>query len=79
MINVTNGKLIRLMVDAEPFDLRYGELRRHARTLDLRAGTLTRDAEWVSPARKAVRVRSQRLVSLTQRAVVAIDYLVEPR
>nr|WP_211177756.1 glycoside hydrolase family 65 protein [Pseudonocardia acidicola] len=78
MINVTNGKLIRLMVDDEPFDLRYGELRRHERVLDLRSGTLTRDAEWVSPAGKAVRVRSERLVSLTQRAVAAIDYRVTP-
>ena len=28
VINVTNGKLIRLFVDHEPFDVRYGELRR---------------------------------------------------
>ena len=27
VINVTNGKLIRLFVDDEPFDVRYGELR----------------------------------------------------
>ena len=27
LINVTNGKLIRLLVDDEPFDVRYGELR----------------------------------------------------
>jgi len=26
VINVTNGKLIRLLVDDEPFDIRYGEL-----------------------------------------------------
>ena len=29
VINVTNGKLIRLFVDDEPFDVRYGELRSH--------------------------------------------------
>ena len=27
IVNVTNGKLIRLLVDDEPFDVRYGELR----------------------------------------------------
>ena len=43
MVNVTNGKLMRLLVDDEPFDVRYGELRRHERVLDLRAGTLDRD------------------------------------
>jgi alpha,alpha-trehalose phosphorylase len=78
IINVTNGKLIRLLVDDEPLDVRYGELRSHERTLDLRAGTLSRRFEWVSPAGKAVRVASQRLVSLVQRAVVAINYDVEP-
>src|ERR1700733_14576808 len=42
VINVTNGKLIRLLVDEEPFDIRYGTLHSHERVLDLRAGTLTR-------------------------------------
>jgi len=77
LINVTNGKLLRLLVDDEPFDIRYGRLRSHERTLDLRAGTLTRDAEWESPAGQAVRVRSVRLVSFTQRAMAAIYYEVE--
>ncbi|MGH3688332.1 MAG: glycoside hydrolase family 65 protein [Pseudonocardiaceae bacterium] len=77
IVNVTNGKLIRLLVDDEPLDVRYGELRSHERVLDLRAGTLSRRMEWVSPAGKAVRVTSQRLVSLVQRAVVAINYDVE--
>jgi alpha,alpha-trehalose phosphorylase len=77
MINVTNGKLLRLLVDDEPFDVRYGRLDSHERVLDLRAGTLTRDVRWVSPAGQAVRIRSTRLVSLTQRAVAAICYEVE--
>ena len=56
MINVTNGKLIRLLVDDEPFDIRYGQLRAHERVLDFRAGTLSRTAEWASPAGRTVRV-----------------------
>ena len=78
VINVTNGKLIRLFVDDEPFDVRYGELRSHERVLDFRAGTLSRQAEWVSPAGGAVRVSSTRMVSFTQRAIAAIHYEVEP-
>ena len=42
VVNVTNGKIIRLLVDDEPFDIRYGELRQHERVLDLRAGVLRR-------------------------------------
>ncbi len=78
IINVTNGKVIRLLVDDEPFDVRYGKLRAHERELDFRAGVLRRRAEWVSPADRAVRVTSTRLVSLSQRAVAAIAYEVEP-
>ena len=78
VVNATNGKLIRLLVEDEPFDVRYGEIRRHERVLDLRAGTLTRDVEWVSPTGEAVRIRSVRLVSLVQRAIAAIFYEVEP-
>ncbi|ANY09204.1 glycoside hydrolase family 65 protein [Pseudonocardia sp. HH130630-07] len=77
IVNVTNGKLIRLLVDDEPFDLRYGTLRRHERVLDMQAGTLQREVEWESPAGRAVKVRSTRLVSLTQRAIAAISYEVE--
>jgi alpha,alpha-trehalose phosphorylase len=78
VINVTNGKLIRLYVDDEPFDVRYGDLREHERVLDFRTGVLSRRAEWVSPAGQAVRVSSARLVSLTQRSIAAICYEVEP-
>ena len=78
LVNVTNGKIIRLLVDDEPFDVRYGRLRVHERVLDLRDGVLRRRAEWVSPAGQAVQVSSVRLVSFVQRAVAAILYEVEP-
>ncbi|WFE96036.1 glycoside hydrolase family 65 protein [Micromonospora sp. WMMD987] len=77
IVNVTNGKLIRLLVDDEPLDLRYGELISHERVLDLRAGTLHREMHWRSPAGREVKVRSTRLVSFTQRSVAAVDYEVE--
>jgi trehalose/maltose hydrolase-like predicted phosphorylase len=78
IVNVTDGKLIRCMVDDEPLDVRYGELIEHQRLLDLRAGTLTRSLDWVSPAGQRVRIRSKRLVSFVQRQIAAIEYLVEP-
>jgi alpha,alpha-trehalose phosphorylase len=78
VVNVTDGKLIRLLVDDEPFDVRYGELHSHQRVLDMRAGTLSRETVWRSPAGQSVRVSSVRLVSLVQRAVAAIHFEVEP-
>jgi alpha,alpha-trehalose phosphorylase len=77
-VNVTNGKIIRLLVDDEPFDVRSGTLRSHERVLDFRAGVLRRCVEWVSPAGQGVRVTSVRLVSLVERAVAAVLYEVEP-
>jgi alpha,alpha-trehalose phosphorylase len=78
VINVTNGKIMRLLVDDEPFDIRYGTLNSHERVLDLQAGTLTRTVDWSSPAGARVKVTSVRMVSLTQRAIAAISYTVEP-
>jgi alpha,alpha-trehalose phosphorylase len=76
IVNVTNGKPMRLLVDDEPFDVRYGELVSHERVLDLRAGTLERRVEWRSPAGQPIKVRSVRLVSFTQRSIAAILYEV---
>jgi alpha,alpha-trehalose phosphorylase len=78
LIDVTNGKLMRLLVDDEPFDVRYGTLHHHRRELDLRAGLLHREVEWVSPSGKTVRIRSTRIVSCVQRAIAGIRYEVEP-
>ena len=50
VVNVTNGKLIRLLVEDEPFDMRYGEVHAHERTLNLRAAELL----GVEPAQCAV-------------------------
>jgi alpha,alpha-trehalose phosphorylase len=78
VVNVTNGKIIRLLIEDEPFDVRYGELRGHERVLDLRSGLLSRTAEWRSPTGRLVRICSRRIVSFTHRSVAAIQYEVEP-
>lgn len=78
VVNVTDGKIIRLLVEDEPLDMRYGNAIEHERTLDFRSGTLRRRTVWESPTGRRVTVRSERLVSFTQRAVVAIRYEVEP-
>ena len=78
VVNVTDGKLLRLHVGDSPFDLRYGKVLFHERALDLRAGVLERRTDWTAPNGSSVRVTSRRLVSFTQRVVAAISYEVEP-
>ncbi|MGY1705616.1 glycoside hydrolase family 65 protein [Geodermatophilus sp. SYSU D00697] len=77
VVNVTDGKLIRLLVGDTPLDLDYGEIIDHRRTLDLRRGLLRRTTEWRSPNGRTVRVTSTRLVSLRRRSIAAIEYRVE--
>ena len=77
IVNVTDGKLIRLLVEDEPLDVHRGTLESHERVLDLRTGILQRDVEWTSQAGRAVRVTSRRLVSFRARSVAAISYEVE--
>ena len=77
IINVTNGKLIRLLVGDEPFDIRYGKVISHERELDLRDGVLRRNVCWTSPAGHTVKVSSVRMVSFHLRSIAAICYEVE--
>lgn len=77
LVNVTDGKIIRLFVEDEPVDVRYGHTGEHQRVLDFRSGTLRRDTVWTSPTGRRVRIRTERLVSFTERALVAIRYEVE--
>ena len=78
VVNVTDGKIIRLLVEDEPIDLRYGHADEHERTLDFRSGTLRRKSVWTSPTGRTVRITSERLVSFTKRSIAAIRYEVEP-
>lgn len=78
VVSVPNGKLIRLLVDDELMDVRYGEVLRHERVLDFREGVLRRVMHWRSPTGQEVIVESERIVSLRQRGVAAIRYRVTP-
>ncbi|HWV35115.1 MAG TPA: glycosyl hydrolase family 65 protein [Thermomicrobiales bacterium] len=78
LINVTNGKLFRILVDDEPFDIRYGDVRHHTRKLDFRTGTLERSVEWYSPSGQGIRIRTTRMVSFVQRAICGMCLEVEP-
>ena len=76
VVNVTDGKLIRLLVEDEPLDIHRGYLHHHERQLDFRAGTLTRSVHWSSESGMTVKVTTRRLVSFHTRSVAAISYEV---
>jgi alpha,alpha-trehalose phosphorylase len=76
IVNVPDIKIIKLLVDDEPFVLTEANLISFQRTLDLRAGTLNRDVLWELPSGKRVSIKSRRLVSYEHRHLAAIAYEV---
>jgi alpha,alpha-trehalose phosphorylase len=77
VVNVTDGKLIRLQVEDEPLDVHRGAVEEHTRRLDFRTGILERRVVWRSSGGHRVQVTSRRLVSLSLRSIAAIHYEVE--
>ena len=76
VVNVPDGKIIKLYVDDEPFYLPTADLLHFERVLDMKNGLLTRDVLWETPSKKRVRIRSQRLVSFRHRHLAVICYEV---
>ncbi len=77
VVNVPDGKIVRLQVEDEPLDIHRGTLEHHERRLDFRTGVLERDLVWRTASGHAVKVNTKRLVSLSLRSVAAILYEVE--
>lgn len=67
IVNVPDAKTMKIYVDDEPLHIAYADLETYRRELDFRSGELTRDLVWRTPAGKRVRIRSRRMVSLTER------------
>ena len=76
MVNVPDGKIIRLYVDDEPFTMDRANLLRYERALDMRRGVYQREVLWETPSGKQVLIKSTRLVSFAERHVAAIRYEV---
>jgi len=67
MLNCPDGKIIKLYVDDEPFDVDTREIEAYRRRLDLARGVHERELTWLHPNGKRIRYRSTRLVSFTNR------------
>jgi alpha,alpha-trehalose phosphorylase len=76
IVNVPDGKIIRLYVDDEPFDLESAFIQRYERVLDMQNGTLDREVLWETPAGRQILMQSRRLVSFHEKHVAAISYRV---
>ena len=77
MVNVPDPKTIKLYVDDEPLLLSAADLESYERTLDMRAGLLTRDLIWRTSSGKRVRISSTRMTSLVERHLAVMTFEVE--
>src|SRR3954453_2394038 len=71
MVNVPDGKIVRLYVDDKPFTADRATMLKYERALDMRRGTHDREILWETPSGKQVLIKCTRLVSLADRHVAA--------
>ena len=74
MLDVTDGTIIKLYVDDEPFDLARARIHEYERALNLRSGTLDREVTWQTADGRRLAMRSRRFVSLEYRHLAVISY-----
>jgi alpha,alpha-trehalose phosphorylase len=72
IVNAPDAKVMKLYVDDEPLLLATADLESYERSLEFRDGVLRRDVVWRTPSGKRVRIRSTRMVSMTQRHLVVL-------
>ncbi len=76
MLSVTDSKIIKLIVDDEPFWLGTASLNLYERQLNMKSGTLDRELVWETLSGTQVKIKSRRLISFRQRHVAVISYEV---
>ncbi|MET0340229.1 MAG: glycosyl hydrolase family 65 protein [Polyangiales bacterium] len=74
MVNLPDGKMLRIYVDDEPFAIEKSTMLRYERALDFRRGTYEREVLWETPAGKQVLLRATRLVSFSERHLAAVRF-----
>jgi len=74
IVNCPDGKIIRLYVDDEPFNVATAALLHYERGLDMQSGMFYRNLVWETPSGKRVRVKARRVVSFHERHLAAMEY-----
>jgi alpha,alpha-trehalose phosphorylase len=78
IVNVPDATVLQLYVDDEPLYLPTARTSDYQRVLDFREGILSRDLVWSTGSGKHIKVSSWRLVSLDERHLMAMQYVVTP-
>lgn len=78
MLQVPDGKSIRLLIDGQRFVPTTANCLEHERQLDFKTGLLTRRTVWQVDVERKLEISVTRLVSLSNQHTMAIRYEVTP-
>ncbi|MEG0687860.1 MAG: glycosyl hydrolase family 65 protein [Hungatella sp.] len=78
LMNLPNGKTIKLFLDEEELDIRNGKVEDYHRTLHMDEGILTRSFLWTSQKGKTVRIETSRFVSFAKKNLMEMSYKATP-
>ncbi len=79
MLNLPDGRVIRLQIDGEEFAMTRGTAKSYSRQLDLKRGILERRLSWTLPEGQQLDLVARRLVSFTRPDTAAISYAFKLR
>jgi maltose phosphorylase len=78
IVNAVNWLYTRITLDGEQLDLARSKFSGFARTLDLRAGTLSRELVWTTPKGRKLKLTFLRFVSMASPNLGAQRIIMEP-
>jgi alpha,alpha-trehalose phosphorylase len=77
IVPVPDPTTMKLYIDDEPFRMDQDRVKSSHRTLDWRAGIVTREVEFETADGRRIALRTRRFASLEHRHVFVLDYQVE--
>ena len=78
MINVTDWKGLKILVDSEEFSMFSGTVEGYSRTLDLKEGVLRRNLIWTSPKGRRMKISFERFISQAHQRLAFLRCSVTP-
>lgn len=78
MINVTDWKGLKILLDSEEFSMFSGTIEDYSRTLDLKEGVLRRELTWTSPKGRRLWISFERFISHANKHLALLRCSVSP-
>lgn len=78
LLNVCNGKIVKIYLEEEEFHMETGELEDYRRTLDMKSGYVVRSLDWTSPKGRKIHLETERLVSFADKNCMALRIRLTP-